>query len=120
MEHLIKFPYKLLFHGTVVCKETWLSVPSVGKIPLFKVALVQKPWTLKVSKISPSLSKKSNISLEASREILDFLESEGEIFDTFKVQGFWTRATLNRGIFPTDGTLNQVSLQTTVPWNSSL
>ena len=34
----------------------------------------------------------------ASREILDFLESEGEIFDTFKVQGFWTRATLNRGI----------------------
>ena len=45
----------------------------------------------------------------ASREILDFLESEGEIFDTFKVQGFWTRATLNRGIFPTDGTLNQVS-----------
>ena len=31
----------------------------------------------------------------ASREILDFLESEGEIFDTFKVQGFWTRATLN-------------------------
>ena len=47
----------------------------------------------------------------ASREILDFLESEGDIFDTLKLQAFWTRATLNRGIFPTDGTLNQVSVQ---------
>ena len=51
----------------------------------------------------------------ASREILDFLEAEGDVFDTLKLQAFWTRATLNRGIFPTDGTLNQVSLQTTVP-----
>ena len=33
----------------------------------------------------------------ASREILDFLESEGDIFDTLKLQAFWTRATLNRG-----------------------
>ena len=31
----------------------------------------------------------------ASREILDFLESEGDIFDTLKLQAFWTRATLN-------------------------
>ena len=51
----------------------------------------------------------------SSREILDFLEAEGDIFDTLKVQGYWTRATLNRGIFPTDGTLNQVSFQTTLP-----
>ena len=54
----------------------------------------------------------------ASREILDFLEAEGDVFDTLKLQEFWTRATLNRGIFPTDGTLNQVSLQTTVPGSS--
>ena len=54
----------------------------------------------------------------ASREILDFLEAEGDVFDTLKLQAFWTRATLNRGIFPTDGTLNQVSLQTTVPGSS--
>ena len=51
----------------------------------------------------------------SSREILDFLESEGSEFDTFKLQGFWTRVTLNRGIFPTEGTLYQVSLQSTVP-----
>ncbi len=51
----------------------------------------------------------------AAREILDFLESEGDIFDTLKFQGYWTRATLNRGLFPTDGTLHQVQLQTTLP-----
>jgi outer membrane protein insertion porin family len=49
---------------------------------------------------------------------LDFLEAEGDVFDTLKIQGFWTRATLNRGLFPTDGTLNQVSVQTTVPGSS--
>lgn len=54
----------------------------------------------------------------SSREILDFLASEGSEFDTFKVQGYWTRITLNRGIFPTEGSLNQVSLQTTVPGSS--
>lgn len=54
----------------------------------------------------------------AAREILDFLESEGDVFDTLKFQGFWTRATLNRGLFPTAGTLNQVQLQTTLPGSS--
>jgi outer membrane protein insertion porin family len=54
----------------------------------------------------------------AAREILDFLESEGDVFDTLKFQGYWTRATLNRGIFPTAGTLNQVQLQTTLPGSS--
>ena len=51
----------------------------------------------------------------ASREIVDFLESEGDVFDTLKLQAYFTRATLNRGIFPTDGSLNQISVQTTVP-----
>ena len=51
----------------------------------------------------------------ASREILDFLESEGDVFDTLKLQTYFTRATLNKGIYPTDGSLNQISLQTTVP-----
>ena len=51
----------------------------------------------------------------ASREIVDFLESEGDVFDTLKLQAYFTRATLNRGIFPTDGSLNQISVQTTIP-----
>jgi len=54
----------------------------------------------------------------SSREILDFTQAEGSEFDTFKVQGYYTRITLNRGLFPTEGTLNQVSLQTTVPGSS--
>ena len=54
----------------------------------------------------------------SSREILDFTQAEGSEFDTLKVQGYYTRITLNRGLFPTEGTLNQVSLQTTVPGSS--
>jgi outer membrane protein insertion porin family len=54
----------------------------------------------------------------SSREILDFTQAEGSEFDTFKVQGYYTRITLNRGLFPTEGALNQVSLQTTVPGSS--
>ena len=38
-----------------------------------------------------------------------------DTFDTLKFQGYWTRSTLNRGLFPTDGDLNQVQLQTTLP-----
>jgi outer membrane protein insertion porin family len=50
-----------------------------------------------------------------SREVLDFVETEGSVFDTLKLQGYWTRVTLNRGIFPTKGSSNSVSFQTTVP-----
>ena len=50
-----------------------------------------------------------------SREVLDFVETEGTVFDTLKLQGYWTRVTLNRGIFPTKGSSNSISFQTTVP-----
>ena len=50
-----------------------------------------------------------------SREVLDFVETEGSVFDTLKLQGYWTRVTLNRGIFPTKGSSNSISFQTTVP-----
>ena len=50
-----------------------------------------------------------------SREVLDFVETEGNVFDTLKLQGYWTRVTLNRGIFPTKGSSNSISFQTTVP-----
>ena len=50
-----------------------------------------------------------------SREVLDFVETEGSVFDTLKLQGYWTRVTFNRGIFPTKGSSNSVSFQSTVP-----
>jgi len=50
-----------------------------------------------------------------SREIADFLASEGTIFDVLKAQAVWSRITLNRGMFPTYGSSTDVMLQLTIP-----
>jgi len=50
-----------------------------------------------------------------SREIADFLASEGTVFDVFKAQAVWSRITLNRGMFPTYGSSTDIMLQLTVP-----
>ena len=50
-----------------------------------------------------------------SREISDFLSSEGSIFDVLKAQAVWSRITLNRGLFPTYGSSTDVMLQATIP-----
>lgn len=50
-----------------------------------------------------------------SREIADFLESEGTVFDVLKAQAVWSRITLNRGMFPTYGASTDVMLQATIP-----
>ena len=50
-----------------------------------------------------------------SREIADFLASEGTVFDVFKAQAVWSRMTLNRGMFPTNGASTEVMLQATLP-----
>ena len=50
-----------------------------------------------------------------SREIADFLASEGTVFDVFKAQAVWSKMTLNRGMFPTYGSSTDVMLQFTIP-----
>jgi len=50
-----------------------------------------------------------------SREISDFLSSEGNVFDVLKAQAVWSRVTLNRGMFPTYGSSTDVMLQATIP-----
>ena len=50
-----------------------------------------------------------------SREIADFLSSEGTVFDVLKAQAVWTRVTLNRGMFPTYGSSTDIMLQATIP-----
>ncbi|MDA0880776.1 MAG: outer membrane protein assembly factor BamA [Proteobacteria bacterium] len=50
-----------------------------------------------------------------SREIADFLASEGTVFDVLKAQAVWSRITLNRGMFPTYGSSTDVMLQVTTP-----
>ena len=51
-----------------------------------------------------------------SREIADFLASEGTVFDVFKAQAVWSKMTLNRGMFPTYGSSTDVMLQVTSAW----
>lgn len=50
-----------------------------------------------------------------AREISDFLKSEGSEFDVLKLQGVWSRVTLNRGLFPTNGSQLDLMFQLTVP-----
>ena len=50
-----------------------------------------------------------------AREIKDFLTSEGNIFETLKAQIVWSRITLNRGLFPTNGSSIDIFLQSTIP-----
>ena len=49
-----------------------------------------------------------------SREIADFLSSEGTVFDVLKAQAVWSRVTLNRGMFPTFGSSTDMMLQATI------
>ena len=51
-----------------------------------------------------------------SREIADFLASEGTVFDVFKAQAVWSKMTLNRGMFPTYGSSTDVMLQGHDTW----
>ena len=50
-----------------------------------------------------------------AREIADFLKSEGTNFEVIKLQAVWSRITLNRGLFPTNGSQIDLMLQTTIP-----
>ena len=52
-----------------------------------------------------------------AREIYDFVASEGNLFDTLSASLVWSRVTLNRGLFPTDGSSTSVSLMSTLPFS---
>jgi len=62
---------------------------------------------------------KTDISIGTlpAREIYDFVASEGNVFDTVSANFVWSRVTLNRGLFPTDGSSTSVSLMTTLPFS---
>ena len=49
------------------------------------------------------------------RDILDFLIDEGNSFQTLSAQAVWSRITLNRGMFPTDGASTEALFLTTLP-----
>ena len=56
-----------------------------------------------------------DIGTMPAREIWDFINAEGNIFETITAQISWQRVTLNRGIFPTDGSSTVISLSSTIP-----
>jgi outer membrane protein insertion porin family len=56
-----------------------------------------------------------DIGTQPAREIWDFIDSEGSTFKTLTAQLSWQRVTLNRGLFPTDGSSTVLSLSSTLP-----
>jgi len=56
-----------------------------------------------------------DIGTQPAREIWDFVDSEGDTFKTISSQISWQRVTLNRGVFPTDGSSTVINLSSTIP-----
>ncbi|MDW5376325.1 outer membrane protein assembly factor BamA [Halomonas sp. HP20-15] len=48
-------------------------------------------------------------------EIVEYVDSQGEDATSYKLTASWTRNNLNRGILPTAGSYQRVSLETAVP-----
>ncbi|MGC3872722.1 outer membrane protein assembly factor BamA [Halomonas sp. GXIMD04776] len=60
-----------------------------------------------------------DLSIETYRdtpaEIVEYTNTQGEDATSYKLTASWTRNKLNRGIMPTDGSYQRVSLETAVP-----
>ena len=56
-----------------------------------------------------------SVGTQPAREIWDFVNAEGNIYETLNLQTQWQRVTLNRGMYPTDGASTAISLSATVP-----
>ena len=52
-----------------------------------------------------------------AREIWDFVNAEGNVYESISAQVSWQRVTLNRGTFPTDGSLTSFSISSTLPFS---
>ena len=80
---------------------------------------VQYGWPISdTQRLNLSLTyDKTDISVgtQPAREIWDFVNAEGNIYETLNLQTQWQRVTLNRGMYPTDGASTAVSLSATVP-----
>ena len=56
-----------------------------------------------------------DIGTQPAREIWDFVDSEGNVFETLTAQFSYQKVTLNRGLFPTNGSSTVLSLSSTLP-----
>ena len=57
-----------------------------------------------------------DIGTSPAREIWDFVNAEGEIFETLTAQASWQRITLNRGTFPTRWRINSIKSFLNIAW----
>ena len=80
---------------------------------------IQYGWPISdTQRLNLSLTyDKTDISVgtQPAREIWDFVNAEGSIFETLNLQTQWQRVTLNRGMYPTDGASTAVSISATIP-----
>ncbi|MDB9898062.1 outer membrane protein assembly factor BamA [Gammaproteobacteria bacterium] len=80
---------------------------------------IQYGWPISdIQRLNLSLTyDKTDISVgtQPAREIWDFVNAEGSIFETLNLQTQWQRVTLNRGMYPTDGASTAVSISATIP-----
>ena len=80
---------------------------------------IQYGWPISdTQRLNLSLTyDKTDISVgsQPAREIWDFVNTEGNIFETLNLQTQWQRVTLNRGMYPTDGASTAISLSATIP-----
>ena len=74
------------------------------------------PWNFEKIGLNLNYDKTDiNAGSLPAREISNFLNSEGNVFETLKAQAVWSRVTLNRGLFPTNGSSVDVLLQAPIP-----
>ncbi|MDB4177850.1 outer membrane protein assembly factor BamA [Gammaproteobacteria bacterium] len=80
---------------------------------------IQYGWPISdTQRLNLSLTyDKTDISVgtQPAREIWDFVNTEGNVYETLNLQTQWQRVTLNRGMYPTDGASTAVSISATVP-----
>ncbi|MDA9636273.1 outer membrane protein assembly factor BamA [SAR86 cluster bacterium] len=54
-------------------------------------------------------------NIYSSRQLLDYLAVEGDSQEAITIGATWARNSLNRGLFPTAGTLNMISSSVAIP-----
>lgn len=65
-------------------------------------------------------NSKISTGVEPAEEISEFVTEYGDDYDLFSLTASWTRNTLNRGIFPTSGMSQSLSMEVMIPNISDL
>ncbi|MFC3150460.1 outer membrane protein assembly factor BamA [Litoribrevibacter euphylliae] len=75
---------------------------------------IENSITCEFDEFSPSCSDLGNLE-PPSEEAQGFVDEEGDTFNDFTITTSWTRSTLNRGLMPTNGSSQSLSLELSTP-----